>query len=338
MTTKQEVPSFQENDMDVTVSVIVPVYNAEPYIDKCIHSLLNQTHKNIEILLVDDGSPDNCGNICDDYARRDTRVKTTHKKNGGVSEARNTGLEQAKGDYIYFADPDDWVRPELLHETLHFCLENRVDIVCFDVCEIKNGKQRKQIHHRFDSNRVFTSQDALEKILIDVIDNSPCNKLFKKRVWDNVRFPAGRRFEDVATIYKTFYNADKIGYIRDYYYYYLKHEGSAIAQSFDAQRRYECFLGYKERYEFSKKFCPAAEEKCKMFAVKAALSAVTALEAGSGALQEQDKKELFDFLFSMQGHIAYLNGKNKLLLWGIKNFPAINKIYGKLSFWSKKVK
>lgn len=319
-----------------TISVIVPVYNAEKYLHTCVDSILNQTFSDFELILVDDGSPDRCGSICDEYATRDTRVKIIHKKNGGVSGARNVGLDCAKGEYVSFIDPDDWVEKELLQETLDFSRKNGTDIVCFEVCEVRRDK--KHVQYRFDGEQVFEAKDALEKILIDIIDNSPCNKIYKKEVWNDVRFPAGRRFEDVATIYKTFYNAEKIGYIKKYYYNYLKHEGSAIALSFDAQRRYECFLGYKERYEFSQKHCREAEEKCKMFAVKAAVSVFTALEAGRGKLSSEALEDLQTFLRGMEGKVKYLNTKNRILLWGLQHCPAINKVYGKLSLWSKKTK
>ncbi len=234
------------------LSVIVPVYNAEPYIRKCIASVLNQTFADFELVLIDDGSPDQCGKICDEYAEQDVRVKVIHKRNGGVSDARNIGVDNAKGDYISFVDPDDWIEPVMFRETVDFCRQNGTDIVCFEVCEIKHG--REYVHYRFNSDCVFTARDATEKILNDIIDNSPCNKMYRKEVWKDIRFPVGRRFEDVATIYKTFNQASKIGYIKKYYYNYVKHKGSAIDLSFDAQRRYECFLGYKERYDFSHRF------------------------------------------------------------------------------------
>ena len=317
------------------LSVIVPIYKAEKYIRKCIDSILPQSFRDYELILVDDGSPDNCGVICDEYAAKDRRIKVIHKRNGGVSEARNMGLDIAAGTYISFIDPDDWVEPDLFYETIRFCENRQTDIVCFEVCEVRNG--RKRFHYRFDSDKVFSAREALEKILVDVIDNSPCNKVYKKSVWNGVRFPAGRRFEDVATIYKTFYNSDKIGYIKKYFYYYVKHEGSAIALSFDAQRRYECFLGYRERYEFSQKYCKEAVEKCKTFAVNAAISTVTTLEAGSGHIGESEKEDLFGFLHNLQGDVKYLKAKNRLLLWGIRHCSIINKMYGKLSLWSKRL-
>ena len=316
------------------LSVIVPVYNAEKYLHKCVDSILNQTYRDFELLLVDDGSPDQCGTICDAYAAQDSRVKVIHKPNGGVSEARNVGLDQAKGNYISFIDPDDWVETDMFQAVLDFCKSKQTDIVCFEVCEVR--KNKKKFHYRFAENKIFPAQDALQKILTDIIDNSPCNKIYKKAVWNGVRFPVGRRFEDVATIYKTFYNADRIGYIKKYFYYYVKHEGSAIAVSFDAQRRYECFLGYKERYEFAKKCCKEAEEPCKMQAVAAALSVITTLEAGSGTLCAEDEKNLAGFLQETKGKIDQLSTKNKILLWGVRHGSVVNKAYAKLSLWSKK--
>ena len=112
------------------LSVIVPVYNAEKYIH--------------------DGSPDRCGDICDEYAKQDGRVKVIHKKNGGVSEARNMGLDHARGAYISFVDPDDWIELTMFQETLAFCQQHETDIVCFEVCERKHGGQ--YVHYRFDKD------------------------------------------------------------------------------------------------------------------------------------------------------------------------------------------
>ena len=125
--------------------------------------------------------------------------------------------------------------------------------------------------------------------------------------------------------------------MRKAYYYYLKREGSAIDLSFDAQRRFEKFLGYKERYEFAQDNCKKAIDKCKMYAVKTALSAITAESAGCGSMKDNDKKLLMDFISNV-GHVNGLSGKNKLLLWGMKNCQLVNTIYGKLSLWSKKFK
>lgn len=317
------------------LSIVVPVYKVEQYIHKCVNSILNQTFKDFELILVDDGSPDNCGKICDEYASKDNRVKVIHQENGGVSKARNMGLDAANGDYISFIDPDDWIDKNMYVDTLTFMADNDLDIVCFDVEEVRISKSF--VRYKYDGDRIFTSHKALYEILVDGIDNSPCNKIYKKHTWDGVYFPVGRRFEDVATIYRTFHQAGKVGYMRKAYYHYFRREGSAIALSFDAQRRSENFIGYKERYEFAQEHCKDAVEKCKMFAVKTALSAITAESAGCGSISEENQKILKSFLDSVD-NVKHLNGKNKLLLWGAKNCSVINVIYGKLSMWSKSFK
>ena len=317
------------------LSVIVPVYNVEQYIHKCVDSILSQTYADFELVLVNDGSPDNCGKICDEYASKDNRVKVIHKKNGGVSEARNVGLDVATGEYISFIDPDDWIDKDMYEQTIGYMDDNDLDIVCFDVEEVRTNKSF--VRYKYNGDKSFTSHEALYEILIDGIDNSPCNKIYKKYTWEGVFFPVGRRFEDVATIYKTFHNANMVGYMRKAYYHYFRREGSAIALSFDAQRRSENFIGYKERYEFAQVHCKEAEDKCKMFAVKTALSAITAESAGCGSICVNNKKVLQDFLDGVD-NVKHLNGKNKLLLWGAKNCSLVNVIYGKLSMWSKSFK
>lgn len=317
------------------LSIIVPVYKVEQYIHKCVDSILNQTFTDFELILVDDGSPDNCGNICDEYAQKDKRVRVIHKENGGVSQARNLGIDEAKGEYISFIDPDDWIALDMYEKLFDFIGKEDLDVVCFEVYEVKGSKCSASF--RFNEDKFMNGQTALRNILVDIIDNSPCNKVYKKTVWEGVRFPVGRRFEDVATIYKTFHNSTKVGYMKKAFYYYLKREGSAIALSFDAQRRYENFLGYKERYEFAQVHSKDAVDKCKMFAVKTALSAITAESAGCGSIKAEDKKVLKNFLDNI-GDVKFLSGKNKLLLWGAKNCHLINTIYGKLSMWSKKLK
>lgn len=317
------------------LSVIVPVYNVEQYIHKCVDSILNQTFTDFELILVDDGSPDNCGKICAEYAKQDGRVKVIHKKNGGLSDARNVGLEEAVGEYISFIDSDDWVDRNVYSESLEYMQKKDLDIVCFDVTEVRVNKNL--IRHKFDSDKVFAAKDALYKILVDEIDNSACNKIFKRIIWKDVRFPVGRRFEDVATTYKVFNNATKVGYMKKAYYCYLKREGSIIATSFDAQKKFECFMGYKERLEFAHNYCLEAVEKCKMYATKNAVATVNAQCAGAGSISVVDQEILNEF-FGDLGEVKFLNGKNKILLWGAQNCSVINMIYGKLSLWSKKFK
>ena len=310
------------------LSIIVPVYKVEQYIYKCLDSILKQTFTDFELILVDDGSPDNCGKICDEYAQKDERVRVIHKVNGGLSDARNFGLTEAKGEFISFIDSDDWVDLDLYSDVLTYADANELDLVCFDVYEVKGEKIKH--HNRYEENKVFSGENALYKILTDEIDNSACSKVYKRSLWDEVKFPVGKCFEDVSTTYKVFYKATKVGYYKRAYYYYVKREGSIVASSFSAVKRFDYFIGYKDRLDFAQKHCKKAVERCKMFAVRAGLSTFTADVAGCGKLDVDSRKILKCFLKCVE-NINYLNGKNKILLWGAKNCPVINKIYGKLS-------
>lgn len=317
------------------LSVIVPVYKVEKYIHKCVDSILNQTFSDFELILVDDGSPDNCGRICDEYAAKDSRVRVIHKKNGGLSDARNFGIDAAQGEVLSFIDSDDWIEPVTYEKVINYLDSNCLDIVHFDVCEVKNGKEYVSYHG--PENQVLSREEALYEILVDKIDNSACDKVFRKTVFSDVRFPYGRKYEDVSTIYKVFNNAKRIGYYKGAFYYYLKREGSIVASSFNALTRYDSFLGYKERYCFAMENCLKAVELSKMFAVKAAISCITAESAGCGYISNDNKEDLYGFLKATKS-VHGLNAKNQILLWGALHCRVINKIYGKLSFLSKKLK
>lgn len=317
------------------LSIIVPVYKVEQYIHKCVDSILNQTFNDFELILVDDGSPDNCGAICDEYAQKDKRVRVIHKENGGLSDARNFGLKKAKGEYVSFIDSDDWLALDLYSDVLGYADEYNLDVVCFDVYEVKGDKIK--YHNRFNENKIFIGKDALYKILTDEIDNSACDKVYKRVLWDGIEFPVGRSFEDVATTYKIFHKSEYVGYYKKAYYYYVKREGSIVATSFNAVKRYDYFVGYKDRYEFAQSYCRKAVKICKMFAVRAGLSTLTADVAVSGNLDKYRREQLIEFLKQI-GEVKYLNCKNKILLWGARNCQLINTLYGKLSMWSKKLK
>lgn len=127
------------------VSIIIPVYKAEAFLAKCIESCCNQTYQNIEIILVNDGSPDNCAKICDDYAQTDSRIKVIHKENTGVSDTRNIGIQNATGDFIMFVDSDDWVEPDMIHEMVSFQSDNNLDFIIAGMTLYKNGEYRSTI-------------------------------------------------------------------------------------------------------------------------------------------------------------------------------------------------
>ena len=261
------------------LSVIMPVYKAEEYIYKAVDSILNQTYANLEVILVDDGSPDNCGKICDEYAEKDSRVKVIHKKNGGQADARNFGIEAASGEFIGFVDSDDYIEPYMYQEMIDYMQQNSLDIVCGDTKQIKGKKIKFKPRHK--ENLIWNNNEAICENLSGSLDNAVTNKIYKRKVIGDIRFPKGRVYEDVATIYKFIYNADRVGYLAKGYYYYIKRKGSTISTSFNSKSRYDCFVGYIERLDFAEKHKLPCIEACRKQALETALATLTAFYANN---------------------------------------------------------
>lgn len=223
------------------VSVIVPIYNAGSFLEYTIDSVFRQTFTEWELILVDDGSTDRSGNICDEAARICPKVKVIHKRNGGLSSARNAGLDEAVGEYIFFLDADDLLSPVALEVLFNNSISSKCDIVCgkisrfhsFDKlsCDrIKTSTSYKisHIHH--------TPENALTEILYQKsIDNSICGKLYASRIWKDYRFREGTGYEDLDIIYKVVMKANRIGSIRLPLYFYRQHSRSYI-HTFDLRR------------------------------------------------------------------------------------------------------
>lgn len=203
--------------MDSCISIIVPIYNVEQYLRECVDSILAQSYQNLEIILVDDGSPDRCGAICDEYAAADPRIKVIHKVNGGLSDARNAGLEVATGDYIGFVDSDDWIAPDMFSYLLKGLEENEAEIA---MCNVIKFTEKKYWDERVMPRRVYTGEEALDALFSDRMENYAWNKLYKAALWQDIRFPVGKNFEDILTTYKTFEKATRVVQLLGAKYYY----------------------------------------------------------------------------------------------------------------------
>lgn len=184
------------------ISVIVPVYKVEDYLEECVDSIRNQTYDNLEIILVDDGSPDRSGEICDRLATQDSRIKVIHKENGGLSSARNAGLDVATGEYVSFIDSDDWIRLDMYQRLMDLMQQHHAQIAAGGLQD-DNGKHYNPEYPRKADVEIFSRTDALREITINrKITNSACDKLWKKEIFDTIRFPVGEYFEDFKTSYK----------------------------------------------------------------------------------------------------------------------------------------
>ena len=208
------------------VSIIVPVYKAEKYIHQCIDSLLAQTYRNIEVILVDDGSPDNCGKICDEYAAKDYRVKVIHQQNGGVSVARQTGIDHATGEYSIHADPDDWVELNMIEELVAKAVADNADMV---ICDFYRESKSDRIHVCQNPGDDLSASAVLRKILSQQLHGSCCNKLVNRSRIEGIGFTP----EDLCILEDELYNIRilarkiKVSYLpKAFYHYRVENEHS----------------------------------------------------------------------------------------------------------------
>lgn len=246
--------------MKPLVSVIVPVYKVEPYLERCLDSLVNQTLKEIEIIVIDDGSPDRCGEICDDYAARDERFRVVHQENRGLSAARNVGINLARADYLMFVDSDDWVHPDYCRLPYEAAVEHRVELVIFQYERI-NGRHRSIRPQNMEEGG--KSRDTAMSMLYHGASVAVWNKLYTKELCSNIRFIEGRYCEDHPFQTRIVHNANNIFFFNQVLYYYSLRDGSITRLGNDkyVRDRYEMLLeasryleeqGYHEEAQFER--------------------------------------------------------------------------------------
>lgn len=231
------------------ISIIVPIYNVEKYLAKCVQSILHQSYDNLEIILIDDGSTDTSPIICDQLSARDNRILVVHQANGGLSSARNAGLDRATGDYIGFVDSDDWIEEDMYMTLLTAAKEYNADIA---ICTHFVDKEKETIPvNNTGEHKIYSREEALKELFKDkLIKNYAWNKLYKKELFTNIRFPIGRFFEDIAVIYKLFNQASKVVLICESKYHYLLRHDSIIGKEMNPNKEYQYLLAVHEQLSF----------------------------------------------------------------------------------------
>lgn len=275
------------------ISVIVPVYKVEPYLDRCVQSITDQHYKNLEIILVDDGSPDNCPAMCDAWAAKDSRVKVVHKQNGGLSDARNAGMAIATGELMGFVDSDDWIAPDM-YQHLH-------DLMAADNSDIASSGAEMVWEDGTPSHIltksgccVLDQEDAMRAIIKESWLKQPvCFKLYKTALIRDIPFPVGKYHEDVFWSYQAVARAQKVSVSDKVCYYYAQHSNSIMGEGYSL-KRLDAIEAYCRRIEFVRQAYPALE--------KEALISLWAscLYNGQMALrflqQQEEKSRVFSYL------------------------------------------
>lgn len=236
-----------------TISVIIPVYKVEEYLDESVASVLAQTYRDLEIILVDDGSPDRCPFMCDEWASKDSRIKVIHKENGGLSDARNAGIDIATGEYIAFVDSDDWIMPEMYEHMMNALIKENADICA---CGIMTCRPDRKVCWGCKEYLCGDSETFLGLLYNDThYPVAAWNKLYKRKCWENLRFPKGKICEDAFTTYRLLDSAERIVQIPEYLYCYRIRPQSIMTASFRKQRMDEEEV-WRVNYQYMKEHYP----------------------------------------------------------------------------------
>ena len=233
---------------DPLISVITPVYNAKSFLERCIQSVLNQTYEKLELILVDDGSTDGCGEICDAYAQRDGRIRVIHQPNAGVSAARNAGLRAATGGYIAWVDSDDYYGPAFLERMLSAIRTYNVPIA---MCNYENQliSGRRSVRYSFAvEDRVYPRDVIIGMVLGYIVTPVLWANLVERALYDGIQFPEGKLFEDVATTYRIYEKADAVALVAEPLFFRVQRPDS-ISRIQNISNRVEGCLCYIARYE-----------------------------------------------------------------------------------------
>lgn len=243
------------------ISIVIPIYNVEKYLTRCIDSVINQTYSHLDIILVNDGSKDNSGNMCDEYKNKDFRIRVIHKKNGGLSDARNEGIDIALGQYITFIDSDDFVATDYVEFLYKIIMENDADISgCyhrkfFDEQKIKLDESKTK-------NYLFNGEEAIIDLCYQkLITNSAWGKLYKMKLFKDIRYPVGRLYEDLGTTYKLFLLSEKVVFSLVEKYYYFQRNDSIMHYNFSIKNMDRIIMSeelYQNVFEISEELRKAA--------------------------------------------------------------------------------
>lgn len=254
--------SNESIDKEPLVSVVIPVYNVSRYLQQCLDSVVSQTYRNLEIIIVDDGSTDDSGSICDLYEKRDERIHVIHSANRGLSSARNLGLEEIRGAYILFVDSDDWIELHTLDTLIRAAMQTGADIVAAKKCSEYIGKT-VTYKARTKCTRSYSGRDILNALAEGLLGNMAWNKLYRAECFTDIRFPDGRNYEDVPVTWKLMKNlAGNGGMVTELpdVLFHFRERKDSITHTWNLHNNRDCWAAHRTRYEalpdFQEQFLP----------------------------------------------------------------------------------
>jgi len=319
------------------VSIIVPVYNVETYLKECLNTILKQTYKNIEIILVNDGSTDKSGEICEQYKEKDNRVKVIHKSNGGAADARNVGIENSTGEWITFVDGDDYISDDLVEMLLTTAIKYTADIVISNLAGVRNFKQEVEINNKKIKVEELKSEEAIEEMLYqNKFDTGMPGKIFKKEFFNTYKFPVGNLYEDIAIMALLFNMAKKVIYTNYIGYMYYFRENGTTRGNFKIEKM-ELIDVCLDIKKFIDKNYPKIENAARYRLLNSAFHLVLKIHEGE---YEKQEKELWEIIKANRKYVIKdkkVRKKTKIAIilsfFGKRNlkiiFEKTNKLTGK---------
>lgn len=271
------------------ISVVVPIYNVEAYLRRCVDSIIAQDYTNLEIILVNDGSPDHCDEICAEYEKKDSRIHVINKPNGGLGSARNAGIEVMKGEFVAFIDSDDYIDTSMISRLYTLAVENDAQIASCKFCKVYTEDNSIPEHNTEPDIKIWTQKEALYQMFFpNGIGWSACNRLYKSDMFENVRYAEGVYMEDMATTYLVYARADKIVESQEQLYYYYIRENSITGQK-SSQRAVDAINNIETIYAFYKENYPEIAEAPLAFYAKIAPNFLVTLNINKFAEETQLK-------------------------------------------------
>ena len=287
-------------------SVIVPIYNVENFLPRCVDSILAQNVDGMEIILVNDGSRDSSGTICDEYARKDPRIRVVHKENGGLSSARNAGLDICRGEYIAFVDSDDWIEPEAYKNMLKTARELDVKLVCGGRYDVSSKTGEKKLGLCPPKTEKISAEELVGRIFTwDNCDSSACDKLYHRSLLEGWRFPMGKVCEDVPVMYRIILQTDYVAVYGHPVYNYFHRHGSITTAAVSDKTFH--FLEHTEViYPYIRQHHPAITNQARYLRVRALAYSCLILDASDGASREKYKNLYTNCCALLRSHFGFL--------------------------------
>ena len=288
------------------LSVIVPVYNVQDYLSRCVDSILAQSYRNLEVILVNDGSGDSSGSLCDRYAEQDPRIRVIHKENGGLSSARNAGLDVCRGDYVAFVDSDDWIEPGAYENMLQLALELDVKLVCGGRYDVSGKTGAKKVGLCPQKTEKIPAEELVARIFTwNQCDSSACDKLFHRLLLENWRFPLGKVCEDVPVMYRIVLQTDTAALYDQPVYNYFHRPGSITNASVSDKTFH--FLEHTEViYPYIREHHPAIADYARYLRIRALAYSCLILDASDEASREKYRDLYEDCCAQLRSHFGFL--------------------------------